>query len=122
MSDPLSCLLAIPHADGLRELASQVGTPMVLSSQFATLPMPRALEPFLIEWLSGHMADLVNNLNVAANSEELARLKEVDPARYEKAIAFKRAVEARGLELKSFKGADFNSLTQVVIGVRRLND
>lgn len=122
MPDPLACLLAIPHADGLRELASQVGTPVVLSSQIATLPMPRALEPVLIEWLARHTVDLVNNFNIAVNADELARLKEADPARYEQAMVFRQAVLASGIELPSFHGSDFNSLTQVVIGVRRLND
>lgn len=122
LPDPLTNLLAIPHADGLRELASQVGTPLVLTSQFATLPMPRGLEPFLVEWLAQHMADLVNNLNIAVNSDELARLATQDPARYEAALAFRKELTARGFAPPNFRDSDFNSLIQVAIGIRRLND
>jgi hypothetical protein len=122
--DLRASLLILPHADIFADFARQQGTDFMQTSMVSTLSMPKKLEELLERYLRKHVVELVNNLVISCSPADLAELKKMDKDVWKEAKEFREQFAADlGMyaeDLPTIQSEDYDSVAQIVLGIRRL--
>ena len=122
--DLRASLLILPHADIFADFARQQGTDFIQTSLVSTLSLPTKLEELAERHLRKQVTELVENLVISCSPADLAELKKIDEGAWKDAQRFKQQfAENLGIkidDLPTIRTVDFNAVTQIVLGIRRL--